>query len=398
MRKNIDKQTRIRARDDFPQRVKDAVAARAAWHCSFLGCDRPTVGASESSPSGVTMVGEAAHISGAAGGRGSRRYDPLMSPDDRKGIDNAIWLCRIHAKVIDSDEATYTIDRLRAMKREHESRWGTMVRAGEAPALGTALLAIGPNIVASGDLQFATADRWTLNLKHFVIGEPSEVHSFIDGFWAAAPDERYILSNERGDGRVLAGPPILTKLPDSYLLQCPLVPPSPRIPVQDLGSGWATHPETHDLYLDEKGNIARVSGVEYFPQHVQSALSMQLGENPLSPGAGIRFFEYFEEYRASSWLSRLMMLDVIREASIPYTSEILNRTYTQLRCVTRVRGFELLSETPTNHRLPIRIDLEVEGLGRWQGVLSIYIPTKEQMDKQRKLVAPHASLAPSRGP
>ena len=61
------------SRDEFPESTKKAVAARASWHCSFSGCAKPTVGPSEESPDGVIMLGKAAHISGAAPGKGSRR-------------------------------------------------------------------------------------------------------------------------------------------------------------------------------------------------------------------------------------------------------------------------------------------------------------------------------------
>ena len=129
-------------RDEFPDGVKKAVAARAGWHCSFRGCPKATVGASEESPNAVMMVGKAAHISGAAAGKGSRRYDPSMSPEERKSIANAIWLCSHHADVIDRDEVTYSIDELRAMKREHEARWAERVRSGQGHDLGAGLLAV----------------------------------------------------------------------------------------------------------------------------------------------------------------------------------------------------------------------------------------------------------------
>jgi hypothetical protein len=93
-------------RDEFPENVKKAVAARAGWHCSFRGCPKSTIGPSVESPEAVMMVGKACHISGAAPGKGSRRYDPLMQPEERRNITNAIWLCAYHADVIDRDEVT----------------------------------------------------------------------------------------------------------------------------------------------------------------------------------------------------------------------------------------------------------------------------------------------------
>ena len=67
------------------------------------------------------MTGRAAHIHGTASGPGSRRYLTSMTPKERKDFSNAIWLCAYHADLIDNDEATYTADDLRAMKREHEA-------------------------------------------------------------------------------------------------------------------------------------------------------------------------------------------------------------------------------------------------------------------------------------
>jgi hypothetical protein len=95
-------------RDEFPQSVKDALATRAGHCCSFPGCGISTSGPSSESATAVANTGTAAHISGAASGRGSRRYDPSLTPEQRKAIDNGIWCCRLHGTLIDTDEVTYT--------------------------------------------------------------------------------------------------------------------------------------------------------------------------------------------------------------------------------------------------------------------------------------------------
>jgi hypothetical protein len=374
-------------RDDFSKKTKTAVAARASWHCAFTGCAKPTVGPSEESSEAVTLIGKAAHICGAAPGPGSRRYDASMTPEERAAIDNAIWLCADHADLIDRDKVTYSVERLRAMKREHEVSCAKGVRLGKSHDLGAGLLAIGPDIICTGDIQNISAASWTLRLKHFVVGDVHELVSFIDGFAKVGLDDRYLLSNELGDGRVLSQAPDLTKQNGGYSLLCPVAPSFPRVDVQDLGSDKALHPETGDLYLDGKGNLARVSGLEYLPQKVQSLLSVQRGESVFSPTFGIRFFEYFESFKGSPWLALLLMLDVVRQATIPYTDSLLNKKYTPLRCVTRVHGLDLLSETPKDNRLPVRVDFEVQGLGRWQRDLSVYMPTREQMDKRAQQLA-----------
>jgi hypothetical protein len=102
--------------------------------------------------------------------------------------------------------------------------------------------------------------------------------------------------------------------------------------------------------------------------------------------------EYFESFKGSPWLALLLTLDIVRQAAIPYTDSSLKKQYTPLRCVARVHSLELLSETPKDTRLPVRVDFEVQGLGRWQRDLSVYMPTREQMDKRAQQLAERPSL------
>lgn len=312
-----------------------------------------------------------------------------MTSEERARVDNAIWLCADHATLIDRDEATYTIEALHRMKREHEKTCAHAVRSGSGPdwGWGAGLLAVGPDVVCTGEVEHVAADSWTLRLKHFLIGDVHKLISFIDGFTKAASNDKYILSNELGDGRVLSQAPNLTKRNDGYSLLCPVAPSFPRIDVHRLGGDLALHPETGDLYLDSKGGFARVSGLDFLPQKVQGLLSMQRRENVFAPAAGMRFFEYFEAFRGSPWLASLMMLDVIRQAAIPYNGDVLTGQCTPLRCVTRVCNVEALSETPEDNRLPVRLELDVQGLGRWQRDIEVYMPTREQMDERMRLLA-----------
>jgi hypothetical protein len=272
------------------------------------------------------------------------------------------------------------------MKREHEAACARAVRTGSSPDdLAAGLLGIGPDVVCTGDLTHIDAGNWTVLLRHFLIGDMYRIISFIDGFSGEALENRYILSNELGDGRVLIAAPSLVKQADDYSLLCPVAPGAPRVDAQKIGSGWATHPETKDLYLDKKGSIARVKGVDYLPQRVREVLSMQRGESPWYPTFGMRFFEYFEAYRGTPWLGLLFKLDVVRQASIPFKERTTGRMNTPLQCVTRVRNVDLLAEMPTKNRLPVRVDFDVQGIGPWTRELSVYVPTAEQMAERTKM-------------
>ena len=71
-------------RDDFSEATKRALAGRAGHRCSIY--KTPTIGPSDESPTAFMNVGIASHITAAAPGQGARRYDPLLTPEQRSGI------------------------------------------------------------------------------------------------------------------------------------------------------------------------------------------------------------------------------------------------------------------------------------------------------------------------
>ena len=352
-----------------------------------MGCGKATIGPSGESPKAVTNIGVAAHISGAASGAGSRRYKAAMTSAERSGIENGIWLCADHATLIDRDEVTYTAERLRGMKRQHELACADDIRRGSRPDIGADVLAIGPDVVCSGDILEVDSASWKLCLTHFVIGDRHRLVSFIDSFPQIQPQNRYVLSNQLGDGRAMSCGPRLATRSEGLILSCPIRQGCPRVDVTNLGTDLAIHPDTGDLYIDSRGDIARVSGASGLLQHVQSVLSMQQGENPFHRDLGTRFFEYTQLYAESPWLGLLVKLDVIRLASIPFRDQVTRTEYTPLRCVTRVYSVEILPNSTVENRLSIKLYLEVKGLGRWQGEILACLPTEVQMAERTRILA-----------
>ena len=105
-------------RDDFTEKTKKTLAERVAWNCSYPKCGIATVGPNLDSDDKSTNIGEAAHI--AAASPGGPRYDPTMTPAERKSINNGIWMCRHHAKFVDSNECAYSADTLKLWKNQAE--------------------------------------------------------------------------------------------------------------------------------------------------------------------------------------------------------------------------------------------------------------------------------------
>src|SRR5258708_28308085 len=107
-------------RDDFPERVKQRLAARAGYLCSNPGGRAPTSGPQLLEEKAVN-VGVAAHISSAA--PGGPRYNSALPSSQRAGIRNGIWLCQTCSALIDADERRYSVTILSRWTDgvEHES-------------------------------------------------------------------------------------------------------------------------------------------------------------------------------------------------------------------------------------------------------------------------------------
>ena len=105
-------------RDDFPERTKDKLWRRVSGRCSKPECRVQTQGPA-TDEEGTVNVGKAAHITAAA--PGGPRYNALLKPEQRKGFKNGIWLCAIHADLIDRDVAGHPVQLLEEWKVRAES-------------------------------------------------------------------------------------------------------------------------------------------------------------------------------------------------------------------------------------------------------------------------------------
>jgi hypothetical protein len=149
-------------RDEFPEPVKRVIAARAGFRCSDPECQKFTVGPTVNTAKNFN-IGAACHIAAAA--KGGPRYDPSMTPEQRKHPDNGIWMCRTHADLVDDDAVKYPVDLLRTWKKEAEER--VLREVGKAEALGT------------GGIRFAElspAERWGVKSK-VILEDGTEIAS-----------------------------------------------------------------------------------------------------------------------------------------------------------------------------------------------------------------------------
>jgi hypothetical protein len=107
------------ARDDFSEDVIRKLGDRVGWLCSRAECRAPTKGPHTQNDKAIN-IGCASHIRAAS--LGGPRYDTNQTPEQRKSIENAIWLCRTCGTLIDSDESRFPSSLLLIWKIDAEQR------------------------------------------------------------------------------------------------------------------------------------------------------------------------------------------------------------------------------------------------------------------------------------
>lgn len=105
-------------RDEFDKKTKLLAAQRVNYLCSYPECRCLTISASQEGNDKFSSIGEAAHICAAS--KGGKRYDGSMTSEERKSVENCIWLCKNHARLIDTDDKKYTVEVLKQWKKETE--------------------------------------------------------------------------------------------------------------------------------------------------------------------------------------------------------------------------------------------------------------------------------------
>jgi len=108
----------VTTRDNFSAATKTALALRAAHFCSNPYCLKLTAGPSSVPTKGLT-TGHAAHINAAS--KLGPRYKASQTTEERKSIENGIWLCRECGVIVDSDDSGHKEDQLRKWKVDHEA-------------------------------------------------------------------------------------------------------------------------------------------------------------------------------------------------------------------------------------------------------------------------------------
>jgi hypothetical protein len=132
--------------------------AMSGNHCAFPKCETHIA-------EGSALVGEICHICGRR--PNAPRYDATQSEEARHGFDNLILLCANHHKVVDDDEESYPVERLRKMKATHEAKKQSAPPAEQIDQIVRGLIDQSVSSVGqSGGLTAHTVRADTINIVH----------------------------------------------------------------------------------------------------------------------------------------------------------------------------------------------------------------------------------------
>jgi len=354
-------------RDDFSTKTRNALAIRACYVCSI--CGAPTAGPSDEGPDKFAIIGIAAHIAAAAPGPGARRYDPVMSREQRQSVENGIWLCGSCALLVDRDAVTFPTERLLKLKKEHEDSRRFLIADQSRDGTGD-IIAIGPKVIGVGHVESVSTGRIVVSLKHFVQGTAADLTNYCGDFDSVHPRDRYVLLNEMGFGLASIAYPVASRVERGWEISLPVAPPAKRLDYRDLGSAM------------DANNGKVIHGLDLFKQNLEMVLGMAVGDWIFAPHSGTRISEYYHLYSGSAWLDRFVKLEVIRVASVPNHSKLHPTEVPPLASVLTVNAVTV-PDQPVQRRIPINLSLQVKGLGTWIGDVPIFIHTQDELSEIR---------------
>lgn len=354
-------------RDDFSQSLKRKLAERVAWRCSFPGCNNTTIGPSSENNEDSINLGEAAHIYAAS--ENGPRFNPAMSQDERKSIENAIWLCRQHARLIDIDYTNYSASTLVQWKKIAENKAYNNLKDcnHELESLET-LVSLGNGIIFTGIWKSVNGNNWTFRVGDFIVGSINDLKEF-----SVKPFDDFILVESQGDGRKLVNSFRWALVEDEYEIVVSVKDKALRIDPNTVGGDIALGKDG-DLLI-ENGGFKMVSGIERAKQTVLLTLSTRPGDIRYAPMSGSFFSKYYELYRGNiALLNKMLKLELIRLISIP--TEFNGNVKPDLNFINRVIDVEVRDLSLEKGMLPISFKLEWGNGSYWEGILNIFIRGK----------------------
>lgn len=175
-------------------RTRKLLWARSGSLCAVCKC--PVI-EPETPHDEASVTGEEAHIHGQEAG--TARFDPGLSADQLDVYDNLIILCGSHHKMIDDQRVTYTVQRVRDIKAQHEGWVRTRLNSSGEEALDVYRHALAqriPNAFVGGGKNLSQTTLDALFVEPMLM-EPAARRSRVPKTDDAVYTEGYEFENPR---------------------------------------------------------------------------------------------------------------------------------------------------------------------------------------------------------
>jgi hypothetical protein len=357
-------------RDNFRTKTKNILASRVAYFCSFPGCNRITIGPGSKNSEHVISIGEAAHIHSAA--PNGPRNNPSLTPEQRSSVDNGIWMCKTHSRLIDADEINYSAETILKWKIDKENSIRRRLENLEQETIHEPLTLVmfSIKLIIECKWVYVSEESWKFEIYNFIEGDLTSLYEYINKYSGLHEWEKFIIVESQGDGRVVESIAIFNEK-DKILINCRILPKLPRTNPHELGSDLAMA-DDGDLAF-ENGDLGIVSGLDYALQLIRTNLSWDFGWWA-NPHLGSNFTDIYNKYHKSqSKLNSIVKLELVRLITVPTPKGIFDDSIgsPELSFVNRVNWVKVSRHNPNEPFLIIQMSLEWGNYETWIGELKI---------------------------
>jgi len=240
------------------------------------------------------------------------------------------------------------------------------------------LVCIGPEVLAEGQRVAAYGNRWTIRIGRFLVGNSSALCRFGDDIESVPLDQRYVLlvEGKETDARPLAEF-AWRKDPEGIEIDLRVMPSAPLGTVRGL--------RTHTL-------LREVEGVDAAAVLLQSILGTSWGW--LDTRFGTLVGEWLRDRELEPKLDQLVRMDIARLASIQSLDDG-KPDRPPLDFIKNVVSIKPRVGEAEDDAVPVELDLEFAGGGRWSGTILVATKPFDPDEHQRmvdELVAEASKL------
>jgi hypothetical protein len=367
-------------RDNFSEKTKNILASRVAFRCSFPGCSRITIGPGSGDSQQVISVGEAAHIYSAA--PNGPRNNPSLTPEQRASVENGIWMCKTHARLIDVDETVYSADTLLKWKVDAENGVRERLETLEKEVVPTplTLIMLDINLILRCRWIYVHEETWKFRVYEFVEGDITKLNEHISKVSSKPDWDRYVVVESQGDGRVLKSASLELDT-EGYVLCCDLNPKLPRTSPHDVGGDLAMA-DDGDLLI-ANGDFATVHGIDCAIKIIRTNLCWEFGWWA-NPHIGTHFKSIYHKYhQAEDLLNGIVKLEIARLLTVPAAKGLFDEKEggAELSFINRINWVKVTPYDEAQPFLPIFVSLEWGNHETWEGELKIPFGLNDPEDK-----------------